>query len=42
MILSFGVPRMPYTEKNPQDFDCVGGVGLGGVVWWGVFTSEIF
>ena len=21
MILSFGVPRMPYTEKNQQDFD---------------------
>ena len=22
--LFFGVPRMPYTEKNPQDFDCLG------------------
>ena len=22
MILSFGIPRMPYTEKIPQDFDC--------------------
>ena len=34
MILSFGVPRMPYTEKNPQDFDCVGVVWCG-VVWCG-------
>ena len=21
MILSFGIPRMPYNAKNPQDFD---------------------
>ena len=24
-VLSFGVPRMPYHEKNPQDFDRDGG-----------------
>ena len=23
MILSFGVLRMPYNEKNPQDFDLI-------------------